>query len=187
MIRELLWMALVIAFVLGVNAFVVAQWLGKLPHGDPDSPRERVYLLFPATLAALLLTGFAIMGSFGIEPPSWTVSPLVALCAALGTLGVVLWLWHPPRLRPRWQKEMIAEAGLREERRVERVRARARYVLDLVVDGRTEPLPAAFDDLQAAERAARSAVKRNAGHGEQVYAMVLDRHAPTAVRTVDLT
>lgn len=187
-IDDILGFSGLLAFVLAGNALALLQWLGKLPRGDPDSLLERGYLLLPSMLMFLFLVLFGMVGSLGIEPPrwiSWILLAMFVVAVPLGLLGFVLFLWHPDWLRPRWQKEMIAEAKRREQRRAETARTGGRYVLDMVVDGQTKALPAAFDDLEAAEQAARSALQQHAIHDRQAYAAILDSRDDTAVRVVE--
>ncbi len=184
---DILGFAGLLAFVLATTALALLQWLGKLPRGDPDSLVERGYLLLPSMLMFLIVVLFGMIGSLGIEPPrwiSWILRVMLVMAIPLGLLGFLLLLWHPDWLRPRWQKEMIAEAKRRDQRRAETARSGGRYVLDVVVDGRIEPLPAAFDDIEAAERAARSALQQHGKQGKQVYAAILDSRDDTAVRMV---
>ncbi len=187
-IDDILGFTGLLAFILGSAALALLQWLGKLPRGDPDSLVERGYLLLPSMLMFLVVVLLGMIGSFGIEPPrwiNWILGVMLVLAIPFGLLGFVLFLWHPDWLRPRWQKEMIAEAKRREQRRQQTARTGGRYVLDIVVDGQTKVMPAAFDDLEAAERAAHSALQQHGHRGKQVYAAILDSRDDTAVRMVE--
>lgn len=185
---DVLGPVLILAFAVGINAFVVLQWRGRLPRGHPDDRHQRAYLLFPLTIAWLAIA-IVLLGTYvGIDVIGRVAGPVFLASLLIGVLGLIVWMWQPQWLRPGWQKEMIAEGERRGEGRVEAARRGGRYVLDVVVDGRVEPLPAAFDDLEAAERAARSALSafaKRAKRGTKVYATILDRRDETAVRLVE--
>ncbi len=196
MVPDIIGPIFVVLFFGAINVFIVLQWLGKLPRGNPDHFAERAYLLFPMTFLALLLV-LLMLGAYleigAVDRLGRAIEGLPGPVVGFALLGgmavlfmnVLVLIWYPDWLRPRWQKEMIAEAKRREERRVETARQGGRYVLDVVVDGRVEPLRASFDDLEAAERAARSALRQHAERGEQVYATILDSRDDTAVRIVE--
>jgi len=84
------------------------QWLGRWPRGHPDSPAQRMYLCLP-WCAGLLIVGLATL--FASTLRAWMFLALLAGGGLAATAGLVLLIWAPQRLRPRWQKEYMVEMG----------------------------------------------------------------------------
>lgn len=86
----------------------VLQWLGRWPRGHPDLITQRAYLLLPIPLMFLLFALGMAVGPVVGRGGALTIFVLGLLSSAT---GMVLAIWQPERLRPRWQKEQKARGG----------------------------------------------------------------------------
>lgn len=86
----------------------VLQWRGKLPPGNPNLVTQRSYLFLPHT-AGLLVWALAVLS--GEVLGGGLMAALFAVGLIMMFAGIVLFLWAPQGLRPRWQKEYMAEMG----------------------------------------------------------------------------
>jgi hypothetical protein len=109
---------LVLAFGGVVAGMGVLQWRGRLPRGrDPEALTERLYLLVPTGLGAVLVgVAFLVMGWWPDEEGAvWAlVVSLFVLAGLGGTLGILLWLVQPERLRPAWQRRQAEGIAARQ-------------------------------------------------------------------------
>lgn len=109
------------AIALGIVPLL--QLLGKLPPGNANFISQRLYLFLPHP-AGLLLWGLA--GPLSSVLGQGAALALFAVGLLMMFVGVVLWIWGPKRLRPRWQKEYMAEMGYDGPEAQEAARRRSR-------------------------------------------------------------
>lgn len=168
-----------VAFGLAVGVGSLLQWQGRLPRGNPTNPNERFYLFgFPFALFLLTIGLLALAQSLSVDLPSSFVGLVFLLVALLCLVGLVLVSWGPPRLRPRWQREMVADRAVEDRRRA----VRGRYGLNVVDGKRARPVEEVFADLDAAEDAARGLLP---DERPGAYVEIVDLRSDTAVKLVE--
>lgn len=84
------------------------QWLGRLPPGNPYLVTQRAYLGLPYSMGLLLIAAAMLFRSLLGDGVGLV---LIWLGVFMLFAGTVLMLWQPRWLRPRWQKEYMAEMG----------------------------------------------------------------------------
>ena len=176
----------ILAFAIGINVPVVLQWRGRLRSSDPDAFGARMYLLFPITVAFLVIS---VTLPIAYLDPAWLPEAVVAgallVSFVVGLFGVVLNVWRPRWLRPAWQRETTADDHRREHGAAGTDGA-GRYELEMVVGETARLLPFDFDDLGSAERAAQVELAPMAGRGTPAHVAIIDRRLDrAAVRIVE--
>lgn len=155
------------------------SWCDRLPRGsNPDHWRQRLYLMLPISLMFTILLVVVALDPRNLDAAGVAFSTALLL----GAVGVLLFVFQPRRVRPRWQRRQIELAQARREQQRQGKERGHPYGVQVLIGAR-DLAPAGT--AASVARAREHARERLAARGDAELALVVDLQRDAAIALVD--